>query len=78
MVFQRQQNLSILFALMEILPESIFFPCEASLVDEWFELWPSEWMVVGSNPISGLSFVSQKQVLTLGLKFSDSTPLTHQ
>ena len=29
---------------------------KAALVAEWFELWPSEWMVVGSNPISGLSF----------------------
>ena len=50
----------------------------SALVVEWFELWPFEWMVVGSNPISGLSFDFQKQALTLGLKFSDSTPLTHQ
>ena len=38
-----------------------------ALVAEWFELWPSEWMVVGSNTISGLSFDFQKLCSYSGL-----------
>ena len=40
----------------------------AALVAECFELWPFEWMVVGSSPISGLIFDFQKLSSYSGLK----------
>ena len=46
----------------------------AALVAEWFELWLFEWMVVGSNPISGLSFDFQKLSLLRVRGFRNSHP----